>query len=262
MTPTSEYLFDEESAHISRNEQDEINADAEHLKSIETLPPCICGDPLCLIPYGECHCGCGGKTKVSNRTDKDSRNPRIKGQPMRYLIGHVRQKPGIVEEAKPFKIDGVYCRLIPLGKGFYAVVDETDYYILTVHIWRLWKNKHGNYYAYRYVPRPDARCKWISMHQQILRLEEGEVDHKSGIGIDNRRKNLRPAEHIQNMWNMRRGRPVGFRGVDEHRPDLFRARISFHGRRIHLGYFKTAELAYAAYCEAARKYFGEFARFD
>jgi len=225
------------------------------------LTSCICGDPLCVIPYGRCHCECGGKTKLSNRTERNSRNPRIKGQPMRYLLGHMRKEPGIVEDAKPFKIEGVYCRLIPLGDGFYAIVDEADYYVLAVYVWRLWKNKSGNYYAFRYVPQPNGRCKWVSMHREMLGLKAGDktgIDHKSGIGIDNRRKNIRFATHLQNAWNMRRGRGSGYRGVHKN-GNWYRARISVAGKRISLGYFPLAEQAYEAFCRAAIKYHGEFA---
>lgn len=38
------------------------------------------------IAYGECHCGCGHKTNIANTT-----NPElgyVKGEPMRYLLGH------------------------------------------------------------------------------------------------------------------------------------------------------------------------------
>ena len=39
------------------------------------------------------------------------------------------------------------------------------------------------------------------------------------------------------------------------------AQIGVFGKNIHLGYFGTPEEAYRAYCEAAKKHFGEFAHF-
>lgn len=42
------------------------------------------------IPYGYCQCGCGEKTIVSDRT-KTSEG-RIKGQPVKFLRGHVLRK--------------------------------------------------------------------------------------------------------------------------------------------------------------------------
>ncbi len=38
------------------------------------------------IKYGECHCGCGGKTKTSPFTD--SGKGWLKGQPRKYINGH------------------------------------------------------------------------------------------------------------------------------------------------------------------------------
>ena len=40
------------------------------------------------IPYGFCHCGCGQKTNLAERT-KPLRG-YIKGQPMKFLLGHAR----------------------------------------------------------------------------------------------------------------------------------------------------------------------------
>ena len=40
----------------------------------------------------------------------------------------------------------------------------------------------------------------------------------------------------------------------------WRARISFNNKSIHLGYFDTPEKAYEAYCEASKKYHGEYGR--
>ena len=38
------------------------------------------------IPYGYCHCGCGRKTKVSDRNRK--KRDVLRGEPMRFISGH------------------------------------------------------------------------------------------------------------------------------------------------------------------------------
>jgi hypothetical protein len=53
----------------------------------------------------------------------------------------------------------------------------------------------------------------------------------------------------------------GFKGVCRCRESgKWRASISKNGRWIHLGRFATPQAAHAAYADAARKLFGEFAR--
>jgi hypothetical protein len=47
---------------------------------------CICGDTNCLIPYGYCHCGCGGKAGIAKRTDGYYGN--FEGEPIKYIVGH------------------------------------------------------------------------------------------------------------------------------------------------------------------------------
>lgn len=38
------------------------------------------------IPYGYCHCGCGRRTTIAQ--DNDRSNNRVRGQPVRFLLGH------------------------------------------------------------------------------------------------------------------------------------------------------------------------------
>lgn len=38
------------------------------------------------IPYGFCHCGCGQRTRISDRTE--SKRGYVKGEPLFYIIGH------------------------------------------------------------------------------------------------------------------------------------------------------------------------------
>jgi hypothetical protein len=37
-------------------------------------------------PYGYCQCGCGKETKRSTKTDKTAK--QVKGEPLKYLLGH------------------------------------------------------------------------------------------------------------------------------------------------------------------------------
>jgi len=39
-----------------------------------------------VIPYGECQCGCGGKTRISDRDNAERRY--TKGEPRRFIYGH------------------------------------------------------------------------------------------------------------------------------------------------------------------------------
>lgn len=90
-----------------------------------------------------------------------------------------------------------------------------------------------------------------------------QVDHINGNRSDNRLSNLRIANHAQNCQNskLRKDNQSGIKGVSYRKDrNKWRARIRKDGKQILIGEFKTAEQAQVAYCEAAKKYFGEFAR--
>lgn len=90
-----------------------------------------------------------------------------------------------------------------------------------------------------------------------------EIDHINLDPSDNCWTNLRLATHSQNGSNKRRaaGNTSGFKGVswDKNRKK-WAAKIKVKGKAMTLGRFNTAETAYDAYCDAARKHFGQFAR--
>ena len=90
-----------------------------------------------------------------------------------------------------------------------------------------------------------------------------EVDHVNGDKSDNRWSNLREASHQENMCNSRKraDNASGFKGVCFFkRTRKWIAYINAGGKRLHLGYFPTAELAHEAYKAASRKHHGEFGR--
>ena len=101
------------------------------------------------------------------------------------------------------------------------------------------------------------RLAWLWMTGE---WPEGELDHRDGEGLNNRWLNLREASTVQNRRNARvkRTNTHGLKGVRAN-ARKYAASITIAGRITHLGNFDTPEEAHAAYVEAARKHFGEFA---
>ncbi len=101
------------------------------------------------------------------------------------------------------------------------------------------------------------------MHRAILSIVDPsiKIDHVNGNGLDNRKHNLRICSVQQNGANRaaNRNNSLGIKGVHRTKYGKFRAIIKVNWRQVHLGNFSTKEEAHAAYVEAAKKYFGEFA---
>jgi hypothetical protein len=91
------------------------------------------------------------------------------------------------------------------------------------------------------------------------------VDHRNGIGLDNRRANLRLATNSQNGCNKPKKKNTSsqFIGVSFHKKaGKWACFIRNKGRRTWLGSFESEIDAARAYDEAAKKYHGEFARLN
>lgn len=159
-------------------------------------------------------------------------------------------------------------REIPLTRGMIALVDDSDYEIISKHKWYAQASHSGIFYACRWEYRKafpcDPKKRSIRMHNEIMGENPGlKVDHISRDGLDNRRMNLRWATHAQNMMNRKWRKPTksGFRGVyDDH--GTWRAMIAANGKRSVVGRAKSASEAAIIYDEAAKKLHGEFARLN
>jgi hypothetical protein len=142
---------------------------------------------------------------------------------------------------------------IALGGGRFAIVDEADMELVSAHSW--WAQPGGNtFYA--------VTTGSIAMHRLIVGASPGEiVDHDNHNGLDNRRANLRPCSHTQNMQNSRsrQGSASRFKGVTRGYRNRWRASIQAGGERIELGSFDTEVKAAMQYDRAARLMHGRFA---
>lgn len=135
------------------------------------------------VPYGYCHCGCGQKTRIAEKTRK--RTGAIKGQPLRYLPHHYRG-------GKP-----------PVHYG----PDNPR-----------WNNgRTVSKQGYVFVHRPDdpdanPSTGYISEHRLIARQLVGgrrlerheEVHHINGVTDDNRLENLEVLVHAEHALRHRK----------------------------------------------------------
>jgi hypothetical protein len=230
-----------------------------------SISSCICGSKNCDIPRGFCHCGCKELAPIATRNKKGL--PYRKGEPKMFVAGHHARIRSVPESAVPFKIDGVYCRLIPLTRGQYTIVDATDYEWLMQWKWYAdWSKNIDQHYAVRNIY--DGKHRRVRMHRVILGLDDKdsdlvEGDHKNTNTLDNHRKNLRRATPDENKRNRRKNKnnSVGLKGVSfDKESGEYRVSIQVNRRRIFLGRAATAEQGHKMYCDAAHLYHGEFAR--
>lgn len=152
---------------------------------------------------------------------------------------------------------------IVIAGGNIALVDDADYDSVAAIKWHMTSNGYARGYIHQTDDEPGYG---VRMHRYILRLARGdkrEVDHKNGNRLDNRRENLRICTRLENSRNTKMSprNTSGFKGVYwSTRHQRWHVQIWVNTKSKHIGLFDTPEEGYAAYCEAAKKYFGEFAR--
>ena len=150
-------------------------------------------------------------------------------------------------------------KIIPLTRGFEAIVDDADYLWLSKYTWHA-RPHRNTVYAQTNLADGDG-FRTCQMHRLIMGEPEGQVDHEDLDGLNNVRSNIRLATPSQNMCNkgIQRNNSSGYKGVGRH-AGKWRARIAINGKCIHIGYFETAALAAHAYDVRARDLHGKFAR--
>lgn len=152
---------------------------------------------------------------------------------------------------------------IKLTQGKYTIVDNEDFKFLNQWKWTLSSTSH----VVRQIMK-NYKGTRILMHRVLLNPPINMVvDHINGNGLDNRRINLRICTRTQNLQNQKRNskNKTGYKGVfvsvDKRIGKKYiNAKIQVNKKQIWLGYFPSFLTAYEAYCKAAKKYHGKFAR--
>ena len=152
---------------------------------------------------------------------------------------------------------------IPLGRtGLTALVDDDDYdRLIGMGNWTVVRAATTTYACRQYRDPDTGRLTSVQMHQVVAGYTF--VDHVNGDGLDNRRTNLRPADHSLNGANRRLGsnNTSGYKGVSRHKT-RWQAVLRAKGQRYYLGSYATAEQAARAYDAAAAEHFGPYARLN
>lgn len=150
---------------------------------------------------------------------------------------------------------------IPLTKGKVALVDDEDF--VRLNQWKWLTNCNG--YAARNVTL-NGKCKTIFMHRVITATPDGfYTDHINGNILDNRKINLRVCTHRQNIRNAksRKNSSSKYKGVSWcSARKKWAVYLKNENENFLIGRYKNEEDAALAYNEAAKKYFGEFARLN
>ena len=153
--------------------------------------------------------------------------------------------------------------VIKIG-AFDVLISACDVGKVMTHKWHITsKGKGSGVYFSTYI----SPKKSVMLHRFILDVpSKMTVDHITGDTLDNRRENLRICSTAENNRNKPKysNKTAHHKGVYFYKTKRkpWRARININKKSISLGYFSSSEEAHAAYCEAAKKYHGEFARFN
>lgn len=163
-------------------------------------------------------------------------------------------------------------RVMPLTRGYVTLLDTADYEAHNQWRWCVRLNKRdGKPYAVRTIWVNKRRVQ-IQLHRVIMGVTDPkiEVDHvRQDASLDNRRANIRIAEHWQNQANKRSFRNLsGYKGVSrvKKRPtrqlfDGWRAELT-HGKKYASKVFRDPKDAAVAYDLLAVRHFGKFAHLN
>ena len=193
------------------------------------------------IPYGYCHCGCGGKTTISKVNNKDY--GYVKGEPLRWIQNHPHPsgnhtKHGMIKTPEYKSWDGMKDRCRNEKSKDYA-----GYGGRGIKICERWEKSFLNFYA-DMGPKP-------TLQHTIERLDNDR---------DYEPSNCKWATKTEQRHNNRipKNNTTGIRGVSwAAKSNKYSVIIGFCGKMLHIGSFKTLAEAAEARRQAEIKYWGK-----
>jgi hypothetical protein len=163
----------------------------------------------------------------------------------------------------PLTIRRLNAAVVHLAGGHHALVDESDWSIVSGYNWHFDAAND----IVRSQTRGEPKMRRVVMHRLVSGVS-GRVKHANGNHRDNRRANLltvtrRQSQQGARVYRRRGGKSSRFKGVSwEGRRQRWAAYIRVDGVQHFLGYYRSEAVAAERYDAAALKHFGEFARLN
>ena len=142
-----------------------------------------------------------------------------------------------------------------------TVIDFEDYAAVMAYRWH--SNFQTNkFYARTNVKKEGGGYRGLLLHRYITKCPANlEVDHIDGNPLNNCRSNLRICNRSENSRNKAKTKnnTSGLKGITFMKDrGLWAAKIGVNYKTYHLGFFKSKEEAYEAYCKSLTKFHGVF----
>ena len=157
-------------------------------------------------------------------------------------------------------------KLIPLTKGYHAMVDDEDFEWLSQWRWHARVAKHTVYAAGISNGKHGKRVG-LKMHRVIMGITDRniQIDHKDRNGLNNTRENIRLSTARENGINRgsRKNSSSRFKGVSwDKGAARWLSAISINGKTRRIGLFEDEEEAARQFNNMARDHHGEFAVYN
>jgi hypothetical protein len=160
-------------------------------------------------------------------------------------------------------------KLLPLTKGYHAMVDDDDYYWVSQFNWQAIE-LNGAIYARRNKKKGILKSNEpyeIYLHRVIMKCVDKEkvVDHIDHDGLNNIKSNLRICSKDDNKiyTTSHKNSSSKYLGVSYDRArNKWNAQLKYNGQRILAKRYNTEAEAAEAYNLIAKKHFGEFANLN